>query len=188
MTARLTLFAAALLFAAPVAAATEIHCEGNEANLKAYLEMFDKVFNGRDLTLVEKYVAPEFKSRYAPPTAPHGPEATKSFVAATAKAFPKRKLTNDLIVCKDDMLIASQTIEATNDGAYMGQPPTGKSMKFTGIDIYRYKDGMMVEQWGDYDVLGMMRQMGYTLTAPTGTAVGASNDAAARAANRAPVK
>ena len=187
MTLRLKLFAAALLFAAP-AAATEIHCDGNEAMLKNYLEMFDKVFNGRDLSLVDKYVSPDFKSRYAPPTAPKGPELTKTFVAATAKAFPKRKLTNDLIVCKDDMLIASQTIEATNDGPYMGQPATGKSMKFTGIDIYRYKDGLMVEQWGDYDVLGMMRQMGYTLTAPDGQGVGASNDAAARAANRAQQK
>lgn len=175
----------AAAFALP-AAATEIHCEGNEANLKVYLEMFDKVFNGRDLSLVEKYVAPEFRSRYAPPGAPTGPGLTKGFVAATAKAFPKRKLTNDLIVCKDDMLIASQTIEATNDGAYMGQPPTGKATKITGIDIYRYKNGMMVEQWGDYDVLGMMKQLGYTLTAPGGAAVGASNDAAARAANRTP--
>ena len=166
------------------AAATEIYCTGNEANLKVYLEMFDKVFNGRDVSLIPKYVSPDFKSRYAPPTAPHGPALTKTFVEATAKAFPKRKLTNDVIICKDDMLIASQTIEAINDGPYMGQPPTGKAMKFTGIDIYRYKDGMMVEQWGDYDVLGMMKQMGYTLTAPAGAAVGTSNDAAARAANR----
>jgi predicted SnoaL-like aldol condensation-catalyzing enzyme len=179
---------AALALLSTRAAATEIHCDGQEANLKAYLEMFDKVFNGRDLSLVEKYVSPAFKSRYAPPSAPTGPELTKGFVAATAKAFPKRKLTNDVIVCKDDLLIASQTIEAVNDGPYMGQPPTGKAMKFTGIDIYRYKDGMMVEQWGDYDVLGMMKQMGYTLTAPGGQAVGPSSDAAARAANRAPAK
>jgi predicted ester cyclase len=172
------------------AGATEIHCDGNEANLKVYLEMFEKVFNGRDLSLVEKYVSKDFKRRNSPPGAPTGPELTKTFVAATARAFPTRKLTNDVIICRGDFVIATQTIEGINDGPYMGMPPTGKSFKFTGIDIYRYKDGMMVEAWGDYDVLGMMRQMGYTLTTPDGKPVGPSGDPAARAANRgtAPVE
>jgi predicted ester cyclase len=183
---RLAAAGLALVLAMP-AAATEIHCAGNEAMLTRYLEMFDKVFNGRDLSVVEAYVSPEFRNRYAPPGAPTGPALIKSFVAGTAKIFPKRKLTNDLIVCKDDMLIASQTIEATWEGPFMGVPANGKSYKITGIDIYRYKDGMMVEQWGDYDVLGMMKQMGFAVTAPSGAAIGPSDDPAAKAANRAPV-
>ena len=173
--------------AAMPATATEIHCAGNEAMLARYLEMFDKVFNGRDLSVVENYVSPEFHNRYAPPGAPTGPALIKGFVAGTAKTFPKRKLTNDLIVCKDDMLIASQTIEATWDGPFMGVPANGKTYTITGIDIYRYKDGMMVEQWGAYDVLGMMKQMGFTVAAPSGAAVAPSDDPAAKAANRGAV-
>ena len=49
MTLRLA-FAAALLIAMP-ALATEIHCDGNEAMLKNYLEMFDKVDANHDGTI-----------------------------------------------------------------------------------------------------------------------------------------
>ena len=36
----------------------------------------------------------------------------------------------------------------------------GKSVRFNGITISRFKDGLIVEDWSVTDTLGMLRQLG----------------------------
>lgn len=148
------------------AMAGEVQCKGQEALLKSYLGLFDDVFNGRKLELVDSYIAADFVSHDSPPGTPQGPEAIRTFVANMAKSFPTRKLTNDLVICRDDIVVAYQTVEGVNYGPLFGGPPTGKSFNFKWIDIYRFKNGKVVERWGAGDSLGMMTQLGFKLTPP----------------------
>jgi hypothetical protein len=39
-------------------------------------------------------------------------------------------------------------------------PPTGKRMEITGITIERFADGKVVEEWTNFDALGLMQQLG----------------------------
>ena len=42
----------------------------------------------------------------------------------------------------------------------MGIPPTGKHVTITGIVISRFAGGKWVEDWSNWDTLGMMQQLG----------------------------
>jgi predicted ester cyclase len=42
----------------------------------------------------------------------------------------------------------------------MGIPPTGKQVKVSGITIDRLEGGKIVEEWGSFDQLGMLQQIG----------------------------
>ncbi len=42
----------------------------------------------------------------------------------------------------------------------MGREPTGKSIVITSTDIFRLRGGVCVEHLGNYDQLGMFRQLG----------------------------
>jgi predicted ester cyclase len=42
----------------------------------------------------------------------------------------------------------------------MGMPPTGKSIAITGISIERIAGGKMAETWVNFDLLGMLQQLG----------------------------
>jgi predicted ester cyclase len=42
----------------------------------------------------------------------------------------------------------------------MGIAPTGQTVTLPGINIFRLKDGRIVERWGVLDMLGFMRQLG----------------------------
>jgi len=153
------------------ASATEIQCKGNEAMLARYIGMFDEVFNGRKLDRIAEYTSEDFQPHDSAPGTPKGHEAIRLLVTNMAKSFPKRHLTNDLIICSGDLVVAYQTVEGTNDGPlFGGMPPTGKSFNFKWIDIYRFKGGKVVERWGAGDALGMMTQMGFKLTPPTAEA------------------
>ena len=51
----------------------------------------------------------------------------------------------------------SCTGKHTGDG--LGVPPTGKSIKVTGISILRVAGGRLVEGWQNWDMLAMMEQI-----------------------------
>jgi predicted ester cyclase len=42
----------------------------------------------------------------------------------------------------------------------MGIPPTGKRVAIRGIDILRIAGGKIVEIWANFDLLGMLQQLG----------------------------
>ena len=42
----------------------------------------------------------------------------------------------------------------------MGVAPTGKTVSLPGINIFRLRDGRIVERWGRLDDLGFLRQLG----------------------------
>ncbi|WP_394297286.1 ester cyclase [Methanosarcina mazei] len=44
-------------------------------------------------------------------------------------------------------------------GDFMGLPATEKTITMTGIEIFRIKDGKIVELWGEANLLGLMQQL-----------------------------
>ena len=52
------------------------------------------------------------------------------------------------------------TGRGTQQGELIGIAPTGKSVELTGIGVQRVSGGKLVEEWGEWDQLGMMRQLG----------------------------
>lgn len=79
---------------------------------------------------------------------------------APKQASPDRTLVNDLIICKDDMVSTRMTVTGTQTGVMMGNAATGRPFKFTAMDIFRFKDGMVIERWGNSDSLILIRQLG----------------------------
>jgi predicted ester cyclase len=42
----------------------------------------------------------------------------------------------------------------------MGIPPTGKAIEITGTYMNIIRDGLIIEEWGNWDAMGMMVQLG----------------------------
>ncbi len=147
------------------AQATEVQCKGNEVNQKAVEEMTEILFNQRDADQ-----APRF---YAPTVTSHNTDGANSAgitqvpiaqMQAMWRGFkvslPDRKLVNDLILCSGDTVTVRTTVTGSMTGPMNGIPPTGKSFTMSAIDIYRFKDGKVVERWGNADGMGMLMQLG----------------------------
>lgn len=52
------------------------------------------------------------------------------------------------------------TSMGTHKGTFMGIEPTNKELSWTGISIDRIANGKIVESWANYDMMGMMQQLG----------------------------
>ncbi|MBL8630580.1 MAG: ester cyclase [Rhodospirillaceae bacterium] len=161
-TGLVTLVAAMMLSAS--AFATDTYCKGNEKNLATYLKMHDVLFMQRDETRAGEFYAAEFISHNADEggsaTVKMKPDALKPMWIDSKKNMPDRVLTNDLIVCADDFVIVRVTVTGTQTGPFFGMPAPNKKINMTAIDIYKFKDGKVVERWGNNDGITMLGQLG----------------------------
>jgi predicted SnoaL-like aldol condensation-catalyzing enzyme len=157
----------ALLSAQAFAAGTPstVNCENNP-NLARFLEMDSVLFNGpRDGSRAAEFYGDPFLSHDSDRGDAEGVQERRPVhiagIASGAKAtFPDRVLKNDLIACAGDLVIVRVIVTGTMTGPMMGMAPTNKRFKTSAIDIYRFKDGKVVERWGNSDGLGMITQLG----------------------------
>lgn len=76
------------------------------------------------------------------------------------QAFPDGRYTIDQMICEGDMVMVRWTGRGTNTGEGNGLPATGKHMEATGITVFHIVGGKIVEEWNEYDMLGLLRQLG----------------------------
>jgi predicted ester cyclase len=87
-------------------------------------------------------------------------EAAKQEAADFRQGFPDVRSTIEDLIAEGDKVVARWTSHATHQGEYMGIPPTGREVEFTGISVYRIEAGKIAESWSVEDELGLMRQIG----------------------------
>jgi steroid delta-isomerase-like uncharacterized protein len=92
--------------------------------------------------------------------APHYVEAAKQEAADFRQGFPDVRSTIEDLIAEGEKVVARWMAHATHQGEYMGIPPTGKEVQFTGISVYRIEGGKIAESWTVEDDFGLMRQIG----------------------------
>jgi predicted ester cyclase len=87
-------------------------------------------------------------------------EAAKQEAADFRRGFPDVVSTIEDLIAEGDKVVARWRSRATHRGEYMGIPPTGKEVEFTGISVYRIEGGRIAESWNSEDQFGLLRQIG----------------------------
>jgi len=75
-------------------------------------------------------------------------------------AFPDYKFDVQDLVAENDKVVVRNVVTGTNNGSFMGMPPTGKKIKADGSYIFKFSDGKIAEMWVISDMLGIMTQIG----------------------------
>ncbi|MET9432880.1 ester cyclase [Streptomyces sp. NPDC006551] len=71
------------------------------------------------------------------------------------------QFTVDDQIAEGDRVCTRWTWNATHTGDFMGIEATGKEVSMSGTVIHRFReDGKIVEGWWQYDLLGLMGQLG----------------------------
>jgi predicted ester cyclase len=61
-------------------------------------------------------------------------------------------------------VVSRWTGRGTHQAELMGIAPTGKRVTVSSINISRLANGKVVEEWSNWDTLGMLQQLGAVLT------------------------
>jgi steroid delta-isomerase-like uncharacterized protein len=79
------------------------------------------------------------------------------------KGFPDITFSIEEIFATGDRVIFRYLEKGTHLGEYAGIPATGNKYEISGIDIWRFENGKVVEVRSDNDMLGLMKQLGMEL-------------------------
>ena len=120
----------------------------------------EEAINKGNLAVIDEITASNYV--YHEPTAGEvkGPDGLKKLIAMYRDAFPDVRMTIDDQIAEGDRVVTRWTVRGTHRGELMGIAASGKQIVVTGIVITRFANGKAVEEWENYDALGMMRQIG----------------------------
>ncbi len=77
-----------------------------------------------------------------------GADGVKAVISSLRRAFSDFELTIEDLVVAGDVVWTRNVATGTNDGSFMGRPPTGRPMRIDVFDVLRVVDGKVVEHWG----------------------------------------
>ena len=132
-----------------------------EANKALIRRFYDEVWALGKLEVAEEvfadvYERHDFRGGDPGP----GPDGQKRIAAAFRAAFPDLTWEVDFLLAEGDFVAGRWTASGTHRGAWAGVEPSGRPMRFSGINVFRFADGKVVEIWNHRDDLGLLQQLG----------------------------
>jgi steroid delta-isomerase-like uncharacterized protein len=89
-----------------------------------------------------------------------GAKALKEVFKTLHRAYPDLHVEVEDMIAEGDKVVGRNTVTGTHQGEYMGIEPTGKSVKYNEIFIFRFVNGRVAETWGVADVVSQLHQLG----------------------------
>jgi steroid delta-isomerase-like uncharacterized protein len=131
--------------------------ERNRALVRRWIE---DGFNKHDVAVVDEL----FRDGFAVNGHVVGRDGIKASMTRHLRGFPDLHVTIEEIVAEGDKVGIWYTVEATHRGEFDGVPPTGRSVRWTGSDLMTIQDGRISEARFLSDSLGLLKQLGMTLS------------------------
>lgn len=129
----------------------------SEANKAVVRRLFDECLNPHNPDLyLELYSDVVYQ---APAMGELRSEEHQHFLVSLFAAFPDAQWIIEDQVAEGDRVVTRWTFTGTHKGMFMGIAATGRQLHCTGVCIDRIVGGKIVEEWEEWDTLGMMHQL-----------------------------
>lgn len=131
-----------------------------EENKSASVKINQEAWSKGNLSIIDEIVSDDYV--YHEPYAGeiHGQEGLKHLVNMYRTGYPDLMFTVEDVIAEGNKVVIRWSCAGTHKAELMGIPATGKRTDTKGINIIRFKDGMVVEEWTSWDALGWLQQLG----------------------------
>lgn len=111
------------------------------------------------LEIVDQYFDPSYRG-HETLFRELGRDELKKAVQLYRTAFPDLVVKVDEIAAAGEKVLVRWTARGTHKGSFLGASPTGKAAKTRGLTVYTFRGGKIVEEWTQWDILGVIRDLG----------------------------
>jgi len=119
-----------------------------------------RAFNERDWKTESAIRGAEFRAYLSGSKDPLDNAAWSGFLDHFTTAFPDSRISVDSWVAEGSSVVARWTLTGTHQATFQGIPPTGREVKFAGIEFNTIVDGKLVEHWSQFDLVSLLQQIG----------------------------
>jgi steroid delta-isomerase-like uncharacterized protein len=130
--------------------------EQNKAAARRWIE----VWNGADPSILHEVADPDVYFRTSGIPASEGIDGLVEVIGELREAFPDGEFETLEVIAEGDVVVNRWTFRGTQQGEWMDQPATGRSVAVNGTSTSHLRDGKIVQHLSDWDTLGMMQQLG----------------------------
>jgi steroid delta-isomerase-like uncharacterized protein len=117
-----------------------------------------------NMDIFNKVYAPDSKFYFPSNNAkPMSREDEMAMAKAFFAALPDMKHEITDIFAVQDKVVMRFVLHGTQKAELEGIPPTGKRLAVSAISVFRIKDGLVIEEREEADMLGMYQQLGMEL-------------------------
>jgi steroid delta-isomerase-like uncharacterized protein len=136
--------------------------EQQTANKAAARRWSEDLWGRGDLAVADEIIAADYV-RHDPgdPFPARGPADVKRIVGMLRGMLPDFHIEVEAIIAEGDLVVSRYTATATDTRGYMGLPATGRSIRTSAMQMFRFRGGKIVESWAARDDLGVLRQLGH---------------------------
>ena len=120
----------------------------------------DECWDRSDVGVLDELLAPNFVDHDPAPGQGAGREGYKQMAAAFFGAFSDFRVRNEDVIAEGEKAMLRWTARGRHTAPLMGIPATGRDVTLRGIDVIRVERGRIAERWGEFDLYGMLRQLG----------------------------
>lgn len=126
-----------------------------------FMRRFVQFINTADENLGEELISPSAVFHVPNQAEPmRGAQGYLGVIAMMRSGFPDIQWTLEETIAEGENIAARFTMRGVHQGAFLGVPPTGKAIAVQAVNFYRLSNGQIVEERGQPDLLGLMRQIG----------------------------
>lgn len=129
--------------------------EANKALLRRYKT---GILNERNLDALGEVAAVDYVDHAAFPEQSPGLDGLKQRAAMLWEALDPHWTIDD-VIAEDDIVVLRWHLSGTHVAPFAGIAATGKPCVIRGIDMYRVREGRMVEHWNAVDLYGFQQQV-----------------------------
>ena len=120
--------------------------------------LYEEAWSQGQFDVLDTLFAHTYQS--AVPGLPPGPAGEQQHIATIRSTYPDLHMTVDEMVVTDDAVATRWTMVGTDQGGFMGKPPTLRSVRFWGVHFFQFRSGRIGSCWTGIDMLGMLSQLG----------------------------
>jgi steroid delta-isomerase-like uncharacterized protein len=119
-----------------------------------------EAFNQRDWASEAACRTVDYRAYVSGAPGPLDSSGWEGFLAMFTTAFPDAVITVAASLEEDALVASSWTITGTHKGDFQGIAATGRPVTLPGVDMSRVVDGKIAEHWSQFDIIGLMQQLG----------------------------
>ncbi len=121
---------------------------------------FEEGINRGDLSALDEIFDPEVVAHEPAGDVAGIDDGPRRAVQTLRAGLPNLRIEiNDLLVDSDRVAVR-WTATGSHEGELLGFAPTGNTVSFNAIYIYRISGGRIAEVWASPDAMGLIRQLG----------------------------
>ena len=134
----------------------------SDSNIALVRRWFEEVWNQGRPEVMEELLADDAPvyDVAGPRDSVRGPAGFRPAYDKLRGAFPDINFTIDEAIGERDMVAVRWTAQMTHCGDQLGCAATNNPCTVGGMSFARVRDGKVVEAWNNWDMMGLMQQIG----------------------------